>query len=56
MSNQELTACIMKHGNDDEKVRVAIAESSSRPGWTKVSAETTLEETDQIIQELLSKK
>ena len=55
MSNKELTAYIMRYRNDEEKVRAAIAESSSRPGWTQVPAATTPEETDQIIQDLLSK-
>ena len=54
MSNQELTAYIMEHRNNDEIVRAAIAESSSRTGWTQVPAATTSEETDQIIQKLLS--
>ncbi len=56
MTNKELTTYIMENRNNDDKVRAAIAESSNRPGWTKISAETTPEETDQIIQDLLSKK
>lgn len=56
MTRKELRAYISKHRNDEEKVRAAIAESMSRPGWTEVPADTPLEEERQIIQDLISKK
>ena len=56
MSQKELRAYILEHRNDEEKVRAAIAESSSRPGWTEVPADTPLEEERRIIQNLISKK
>lgn len=56
MTQKELRAYILKHRNDDEKVRAAIAESSSRPGWTEVSADRPLEEQRKIIQDMIAKK
>lgn len=56
MSQRELRAYILEHRNDEEKVRAAIAESMSRPGWTEVPADTPLEEERRIIQDLISKK
>ena len=56
MSRKELRAYISKHRNDEERVRAAIAESSSRPGWTEVPADIPPEEERRIIQDLISKK
>ena len=56
MTRKELRAYILEHRNDDEKVRAAIAESSSRPGWTKIPADIPPEEERRIIQDLISKK
>ena len=44
MSRKELTDYIKANRNDDEKVRSAIDESISRPGWKSVSADTLVEE------------
>jgi hypothetical protein len=55
MSQKELLCYISENRNDDEKVRAAIAESSSRPGWTEVPANTPLEEQERIIKELIDK-
>ena len=44
MSKQELIEYIKANRNNDELVARAIAESTSRPGWTKVSPDTPVEE------------
>lgn len=56
MTQQELRTYILENRNDEEKVRAAIQESSSRPGWTEVSADTSLEEQERILKELIAKK
>ena len=56
LTKKELTTYILEHRNDDEKVRAAIAESMSRPGWTKVPADMPIEEQQQIIKDLIAKK
>lgn len=55
MTQKELRTYILKHRNDEEKVRLAIAESSSRPGWIEVPADIPPEEERQIIQDLIFK-
>ena len=54
MTRAELRNYISENRNDDEKVRAAIAESTSRPGWTKVPANTSPEEEKRIIQEMIA--
>ena len=49
MTRAELRSYILKHRNDDEKVRAAIEESASRPGWTDIPADAPMEEVKQII-------
>jgi hypothetical protein len=56
MSSQKLTDYIKKYRLDEEKVKEAIAEISSRPGWVDVSADTDLEEELRIIENLIAKK
>jgi hypothetical protein len=56
MSSHKLTDYIKKYRLDEEKVKKAIAEISSRPGWVDVSADTDLEEELQIIENLIAKK
>lgn len=56
MSRKELTKYISEHRNDEEKVRAAIAESRSRPGWTKVPVDTPLEEQERILREAIERK
>ena len=49
MTRAELRSYILKHRNDDEKVRAAIEESAIRPGWTDIPSDAPLEEVKQII-------
>lgn len=56
MTRAELRKYISDNRNDDEKVRAAIAESSSRPGWTEVPADTSTEEEEKIITELIQRR
>ena len=56
MTRAELRNYISENRNDEEKVRAAIAESTRRPGWTEVPADTPLEEQERIIKQLINKK
>lgn len=56
MTRKELRDYMLEHRGDTEKLDAAIAESSSRPGWTEVSADTPLEEQKKIIQDLIARK
>lgn len=56
MSRTELRQYISDNRNNDEIVRAAIAESSSRPGWTEVPADITTEQEENIISDLIGKK
>lgn len=53
MTRSELRAYMLQHRNDDEKIRAAIAESSSRPGWTEVPADLPLEEQREIFKKAI---
>ena len=44
MTRKQLREYMLSNRNDDEKMRAAIAESTSRPGWTEVSADTPVKE------------
>ena len=56
MNRTELRKYISDNRNNDEIVRAAITESSSRPGWTEVPADITTEEEKHIITDLIEKK
>lgn len=56
MTRAELRQYMSDNRNDDEKLSAAIAESSSRPGWTEVPADTPPEEERQVIQQLINRK
>ncbi len=56
MTQAELRLYILANRNDEEKVRAAIAESSSRPGWVEVPTDTPLEEQERIIKKLINQK
>ena len=56
MTKAELKRYILENRNDDKKVRAAIAESSNRPGWIEVPADTPLEEQERILKELIDRK
>jgi hypothetical protein len=49
MSQKELRAYISQHRNEEDLVRAAIAESSSREGWTDISGDTPLDEQEMIF-------
>ncbi len=53
MTQAELRQYMLQNRNNDEKMRAAIAESTSRPGWTKVPANADVE---QILGQSLSKE
>ena len=54
MTRKELRDYMLKNRNDDEKMRAAIAESTSRPGWTRVSADLPIEEQLNIFGRAIS--
>ncbi len=54
MTMAELRNYISENRNDDEKVRAAITESTSRPGWTKVPADISPEEEKRIIEKIIA--
>ena len=50
MTRKQLRDYMLSNRNDDEKMRAAIAESTSRPGWIEVSADAPVKEAlSQII-------
>ena len=53
MTQAELRQYMLQNRNNDEKMRAAIAESTSRPGWTKVPADADVA---QILSQSLSKE
>jgi hypothetical protein len=55
MSQKELRAYISEHHNNDENVRAAIAESSSRDGWIDIPADMPLDEQERIFTETLNR-
>jgi hypothetical protein len=56
MSKPELTQYILDNRGNEEELDRAIRESSSRPGWTEVPADTPAEEEQRIIEELIARK
>ena len=56
MTRKELRDYMLENRNDDEKMRSAIAESTSRPGWTRVPADLPIEEQLNILGRAISKK
>ena len=56
MTRKELRTYMLEHRNDEQKLRAAIEESSSRPGWTEVSADVSPEEMGRILERAISKQ
>ena len=53
MTRKELKQYILENRNNTEIVDAAIKESLSRPGWTTVPKNTSLEEQEYILQNAL---
>ena len=51
MTRKELRDYMLKNRNDDEKIRAAISESTSRPGWTRVPADADLDAVFKLVLE-----
>ena len=56
MTRQELRKYMLENRGNPEKLDRAIAESKSRPGWTKVPADMPIEEQLNILGRAISQE